>query len=66
MAVGYDSAINICTIGKTPADVAIIQIIINAIGIQARKSRLTKSGYCLTRKAKTANANIDIVNTISE
>ena len=52
--------------GRIPADVAIIHIIIKAIGIQEKKSRLIKSGYSFTSKAKIANANIEIVNTISE
>ena len=66
ISVGYDSASNVCMTGRIPADVAIIHIIIKAIGIQEKKSRLIKYGYSFTSKAKIPNANIEIVNTISE
>ena len=52
--------------GTIPADVAIIHIIIKAMGIQEKKSRFISPGNSLTSKAKTANPNIEIVNTISE
>ena len=66
ISVGYDSASNACETGRIPADVAIIHIIIKAIGIHVKKSRLMKSGYFFTSKTKIAKANIDIVNTSSE
>ena len=66
ISVGYDSASNVCMTGRIPADVAIIHIIIKAIGIQEKKSRFIRPGYSLTSKANIANANIEIVNTISE
>ena len=52
--------------GRIPADVAIIHIVIKAIGIQENKSRFIKSGYSFTSKANVAKANIEIVNTVSE
>ena len=66
ISVGYDSASNVCMTGRIPADVAIIHIIIKAMGIQVNKSRFVSPGYSLTSKAKVANPNIEIVNTISE
>ena len=66
ISVGYDSASNVCMTGRIPADVTIIHIIIKAIGIQEKKSRFISPGYSLTSKANIANANIEIVNTISE
>ena len=66
ISVGYDSASNVCMTGRIPADVAIIHIIIKAMGIQENKSRFVSPGYSLTSKAKVANPNIEIVNTISE
>ena len=66
ISVGYDSASNVCMTGSIPADVAIIHIIIKAIGIQEKKSRFISPGYSLTSKANIANANIEIVKTISE
>ena len=66
ISVGYDSASNVCMTGRIPADVAIIHIIIKAIGIQEKMSRFIRPGYSLTSKVNIANANIKIVNTISE
>ena len=65
ISVGYDSASNVCMTGRIPADVAIIHIIIKAMGIQEKKSRFISPGYSSTSKAKIANANIEIANTIS-
>ena len=66
ISVGYDSASNVCITGRIPADVAIIHIIINFIGIHVKNSRSMKSGYFFTSKTKIAKANIEIENTSSE
>ena len=52
--------------GISPADDAIIHIIINAMGIHEKKSRFIRPGYAFTIKAKIAKASIEAVNTSPE